>query len=88
MDVYPTYKKLLTQQKHPKKVLQQERSSSALIFYWGINKEFPELDLHNILFSANYKKEFQKLFDEKTLHDDLTVYINITSKENFQKVRF
>lgn len=84
MDVYPTYKKLLAQQKQPKRVLQQERSSSALIFYWGINKAFPELDLHNILFSANYKKEFQKLFDEKTLHDDPTVYINITSKENTQ----
>lgn len=82
MDIYPTYKKLLPSQKHPKKVLQQERSSSALIFYWGIRKTFPELDLHNILFSNNYKEEFIKLFDDKSLFDDSTIYINITSKEN------
>lgn len=82
MDIYPTYKKLLPNEKHPKKVLQQERSSSALIFYWGIKGTFPELDLHNILFSSDYKGEFTKIFDKKDLSDDPTVYINITSKEN------
>jgi phytoene dehydrogenase-like protein len=60
--------------------LKQERSSSALIFYWGITKEFPELQLHNILFSRDYKHEFDQLFEKKTISEDPTVYINITSK--------
>ena len=81
MDIYPTYKKLLPDKPYPKKTLEQERSSSALIFYWGIKKEFPELDLHNILFSANYKKEFDCLFKQKTMYSNPTVYINISSKE-------
>ena len=81
MDIYPTFKKLLSGQKQPKKVLQQERSSSALIFYWGISKSFKELDLHNIFFSADYQREFKHIFEEKSLYDDPTVYINITSKE-------
>ncbi|WP_350287598.1 1-hydroxycarotenoid 3,4-desaturase CrtD [uncultured Croceitalea sp.] len=81
MDIYPTYKKLLPNQNHPKQVLQQERSSSALIFYWGIQKDFPELDLHNIIFSDDYQTEFDCLFTEKTVYQDPTVYINITSKE-------
>ena len=81
MDVYPTYKKLLPNQKDPKKVLEQERSSSALIFYWGINREFPELDLHNIFFSEDYRKEFNHIFNSKTLSEDPTVYVNISSKE-------
>ncbi len=79
-DVYPTYKKLLSGTKEPKKILKQERSSSALIFYWGIKKEFPQLDLHNILFSGNYKEEFKHLFEKNDLYDDPTVYINISSK--------
>ncbi len=82
MDVFGTYQKLLSEEKQPKKILQQERSSSAIIFYWGIKKEFPELDLHNILFSDDYQEEFNKIFEEKLLADDLTVYINITSKED------
>lgn len=82
MDVFSTYQQLLKEKKQPKKILQQERSSSAIIFYWGIKRNFPELDLHNILFSNNYNQEFKKIFDEKDLAEDLTVYINITSKED------
>lgn len=81
-DIYPTYKNLLKRKKEPKKVLQQERSSSALILYWGIKKEFPGLDLHNILFSNNYKKEFEAIFGLKNLYEDPTVYVNISSKYN------
>jgi len=81
MDIYPTYKKLIKGIHEPKKTLEQERSSSALIFYWGINREFPELDLHNILFSEDYPSEFEHIFEKKSLSNDPTVYINITSKE-------
>jgi len=81
MDVALTYNKLLSDQKKPKRILKQDRSSSALIFYWGIQHEFSELDLHNIFFSKNYEKEFKEIFDEKRVGNDPTVYINITSKE-------
>lgn len=81
MDVVPTYRRLLQGQKAPEKTLAQERSSSALIFYWGIKGGFNQLGLHNIFFSKNYKAEFEHLFDHKTMYNDPTVYINITSKE-------
>lgn len=80
MDVYYTYRKLLPTQPAPERILNQERSSSALIFYWGIKRTFPQLELHNIFFSADYRKEFNTIFKEKTIPDDPTVYINITSK--------
>ena len=82
MDIYSTYKKLLPDQSHPGRTLSQERSSSAIIFYWGVKKLLPELDLHNIFFSGNYSEEFEHIFDHKTLFQDPTIYINITSKEN------
>ncbi|MBC8112526.1 MAG: phytoene desaturase [Verrucomicrobia bacterium] len=80
MDVVNTYRKLLPDQAQPEKLLAQPKSTSALIFYWGIKKTFPQLGLHNIFFSEDYKHEFAKLFQEKTIADDPTVYINITSK--------
>jgi len=82
MDVHPTYKKLLADQKQPDTILKQERSSSALIFYWGMDKEFKELGLHNIFFSEDYKKEFHHIFKSKTIASDPTVYVNITSKHS------
>ncbi len=80
MDIYFTYKKLLQQEEVAKKILKQERSSSAFIFYWGINYSFPQLELHNIFFAKDYKAEFNSLFTTKKLYEDPTVYINITSK--------
>lgn len=80
MDVYFTYKQLLKDELQPQKILKQERSSSALIFYWGVKKEFPELGLHNIFFSKDYQQEFDCIFKSKTIYNDSTVYINISSK--------
>jgi phytoene desaturase len=80
MDITPTYRKLLPGIKPPEKILAQEKSSSALIFYWGINRQFAELDLHNVFFTANYPEEFDALFRQKALYHDPTVYVNITSK--------
>jgi phytoene desaturase len=80
LDIHPTYHKLLPKLKKPLKVLNQQRSSSALIFYWGITKTFPQLGLHNILFSADYQEEFKHLFKLQTISKDPTLYINISSK--------
>ncbi len=81
VDVVNFYKKLLPVHPLPKKLLSHERSSSALIFYWGVNKNFPELSLHNILFSKDYEKEFRHLFSEKSITGDPTVYIFISARE-------
>jgi phytoene desaturase len=81
MDVVPTYRHLLADSKAPEKTLAQERSSSALIFYWGIKGVFPQLNLHNIFFSHDYRREFQAIFKENRVSEDPTVYLNITSKD-------
>ncbi len=79
-DIYFTYKNLLNHFPKAKKLLRYERSSSAIIFYWGMRTEFLELELHNIFFSQNYKEEFDCLFNKKKLSTDPTIYVNITSK--------
>ncbi len=81
MDMVGTYKKLLKDQDQPKKLLSQPKSSSALIFYWGIKKKFDQLDLHNIFFSEDYKKEFDHIFKSNDIYSDPTVYVNITSTQ-------
>ena len=82
LDIHFVYEKLLKGYKKPIKTLSQERSTSALIFYWGINKTFDNLDLHNIFFSKDYKQEFEFLRLGQNIFDDPTIYVNITSKKN------
>lgn len=82
MDVWFTYNRLLKNYPkfHPKKILKQERSSSALIFYWGINKQFAQLNLHNIFFSTDYQAEFNHIWKQQDIYNDPTVYLNISAK--------
>lgn len=79
-DVWNLYHKLLPDHKPPRALIKAQRSSSALIFYWGIDTAFSQLQVHNILFSNDYAQEFQHLFHHKTISPDPTVYIFISSK--------
>jgi len=80
MDVHFTYERLLKGLHEPKKILQQEKSSSAIVFYLGIKASFPELGVHNIFFAEDYQAEFEAIFTAKTRYEDPTIYVHITSK--------
>ena len=63
MDVVPTYRHLMPLQKQPKRTLEQERSSSALIFYWGIEKYFRNSTFTISFFQKTTSKSL-KIFSE------------------------
>jgi phytoene desaturase len=81
-DVLTTYKNLIDD--NSKKIIDKfskhDLSTSAIVFYWGIKGKHEKLEIHNILFSEDYKKEFDDLFTNKVIHDDPTIYIYISSK--------
>lgn len=80
LDVGSTHKYLLNDIKFDSKYSKKDLSSSVVVFLWGVKKEFQELDIHNLLFSKNYKEEFNQLDNIKQIPTDPTVYINISSK--------
>lgn len=79
MDVYYSYHKLIPNIPSPKQI-KQPKSTSVIGFYWSINREFPELETHNMLFSDNSEAEFKSLFSTKSISDDPSIYLCITSK--------
>ena len=82
MDIHFVYQKLLQDVPLPKRILKQERSSSALVFYWGMKGSYDQLGLHNIFFSERYRDEFEQLFQSSEVLDDPTVYVHVSSKMN------
>ncbi|MBC8233387.1 phytoene desaturase [bacterium] len=57
-----------------------EPSLSGMAFLWGVGKKNPTLKQHNIIFSADYEREFAEIFQERRPPDEPTIYIAITSK--------
>jgi phytoene desaturase len=79
VDIIPFYRKLLKVERQARKQEKQERSTSALIFYWVMNRRFEELDLHNIFFSSDYPGEFRALGRGEVSRDP-TVYVFASSR--------
>jgi len=81
-DVLTTYGQLLKrpQSRWARRYRRLEPSSSALVFYWGLDRSFPDLGVHNIFFSPDYRREFDDIFTRRRCPEEPTVYINITSK--------
>lgn len=82
IDVLTTYKNLIDvdSKKVIDKLSKHDLSTSALVFYWGVKGKHEQLEIHNILFSEDYKREFDDLFTNKVIHSDPTIYIYISSK--------
>jgi len=78
-DVNFTYKNLLSNYNITHASLKNPLSSSAIIFYWGMNLK-SQLGVHNILFSEDYKNEFHEIFNKNSVPTDPTIYIHISSK--------
>ncbi|HCN38304.1 MAG TPA: phytoene desaturase, partial [Bacteroidetes bacterium] len=55
-------------------------SCSGFVILAGVKGNSNKLTHHNILFSDNYKKEFDDIFIKKIPADDMTIYISISSK--------
>lgn len=78
-DAYYTYKNLINFPAKKPKIKDNEMSTSALVFYWGINRE-TNFKVHNIFFPEYYPQEFDNLFNKNSYPEDPTVYLYISSK--------
>ena len=52
------------------------RSLSGLVLLFGLRERIPGLRHHTVVFSADYRAEFEALFRERIFPPDPTVYVN------------
>ncbi|MDW8285743.1 MAG: phytoene desaturase family protein [Bacteroidota bacterium] len=80
VDVSTTYRTLLGGE-YARYAPRGEPSLSGLVFLWGVRGR-TELAHHNVLFSADYEREFRELFREGRPPEDPTVYVAITARSD------
>lgn len=82
-DVVESFNQLIDgYENHQKKLNALEPSISGMVFLWGVQGKHDRLAHHNIIFSENYQREFQQIFDELVPPDDPTVYLAVTGKSD------
>ena len=77
-DMWFTETKLLdeSQQTHKEKYWQKRTMApSAFILYLGVNEKLPSLVHHNLLFSEDWRKNFDDIYKDPCLPDEPSLYV-------------
>jgi phytoene desaturase len=75
-----TYTKLLppgaSRRWTPQKIARAKFSMSLFVWYFGTNRQYPNVDHHTILLGPRYRELLTDIFDRKVLAEDFSLYIH------------
>jgi phytoene desaturase len=74
------YKELLPDAKEAKKLDKKLYTCSTIMFYWGVDKEYPQIAHHNVFLGGNYKASFDQIFEDHTLPDVPSFYVHAPTR--------
>ncbi|MBV5312822.1 MAG: phytoene desaturase [Prolixibacteraceae bacterium] len=75
-DLPYVYDKLLRDKQKTRSLKKKKYSCSAIVFHWGVDKVYPQLDHHSVFLNDPYKAGLEKIFKEKSLSDNPSFYIH------------
>jgi len=70
------YQELLPKNEESKKLENKLYTCSTIMFYWGVDKEYPQISHHNVFLGGDYKASFDQIFKEHTLPDVPSFYVH------------
>ncbi|HJR82120.1 MAG TPA: phytoene desaturase family protein, partial [Anaerolineales bacterium] len=74
------YKELLPENHELKKLEKKLYTCSTIMFYWGIDKEYPQIAHHNVFLGGDYKASFDQIFHEHTLPETPSFYVHAPAR--------
>jgi len=75
-DLPYVYDQLLRDKRKTKSLKKKKYSCSVIVFHWGLDKVYQELDHHSVFLNDPYKEGLEKIFNEKSLSDNPSFYIH------------
>ena len=75
-DLPYVYRRLLPDVRQANHLDNLNYSCSAICLHWGLDKQYPQLDLHNVFLSDSYREGLDRIFREKTMGDQPSFYIH------------
>ncbi len=75
-DLGYVYRSLLPSDSESNRIDRKEYGCSAVVFYWGLDKQYAQLGPHNLFFSGDYRKGFEDIFKNTTMPEQPNFYIH------------
>ncbi len=74
------YDQLLPDRAEAKKLEEKLYTCSTIMFYWGVDKPYPQVAHHNIFLGGDYKGSFDQIFKEHRLPDEPSFYVHAPTR--------
>jgi phytoene desaturase len=79
-DLPYVYRDLLPDKSLADRLDRKKYTCSAIMFYWGVNKFYPQLDVHNLFVAGDYRKSLERVFRDKSLPHEPNFYVHAPSR--------
>lgn len=63
-------------QKRVQRLARKKYTYSAVMFYWGVDRQYPQFAPHNIFLADHYQQGFERVLSDHALPDEPTVYMH------------
>jgi phytoene desaturase len=74
------YDQLLPDRAEAKKLDEKLYTCSTIMFYWGVDRQYPQVAHHNIFLGSDYKGSFDQIFKEHRLPDEPSFYVHAPAR--------
>jgi phytoene desaturase len=75
-DLGYVYRHLLPDRAVSDRLDRREYGCSTIMFYWGLDRQFPELGPHNLFLNGDYQQSFEDIFKKKSMPAHPNFYIH------------
>jgi phytoene desaturase len=79
-DLPYVYKNLLPENPLSGKLDNKKYTCSAITFYWGTDKQYPQLGAHNVFLASDYRASFDRIFEDLTLPEKPSFYVHAPAR--------
>ncbi len=79
-DLPYVYSRLLPDMRAASKINKMKYACSAIVFHWGLDKRYAQLEHHSVFLSEGYNKNLEMIFEKKSMSDDPSFYIHAPVK--------
>jgi len=74
------YRNLLPDKVPAESMSKLKYTSSAIMFYWAVDRQYLQLETHNMFLAQDFKGSFDEIFQKHQLPEEPSFYVNVPSR--------
>lgn len=74
------FRKLLPESRAAHALSDKKYTCSTIMFYWAVDKQYPQINHHNVFLGGDYEDSFKRIFNDHDLPRDPSFYVHAPAR--------